>query len=284
MGSAHSDMKDQTVWVRYEWDLRAKLDGNAAPTGYRFCSALADEREIVTNIVITAYASDPVWNAMIEDIKRRMTDRIATTLGKPTTDYIVAERDGQIVAVSGIALSHWTQQNFLTGLCVIPSHQRKGLGKHLLYLSLVRLKEMGVQKATVYTERGSVADTRLYRQFDSVREEGVAYPALTLPPESVDKPDRVSRSITHNVYFEGKVQSLGFESATCRATIGVILPGAYTFSADFEEHVTLIEGTLRVRIRDRWLKVDRNETYVVPRGNSFEVRAEEQTAYVCYYR
>ena len=85
--------------------------------------------------------------------------------------------------------------------------------------------------------------------------------------------DKTHRPITHNAYFEGKVQSLRFSSATCRATVGVILPGAYTFSADSEEHLTLIEGTVRVKIDDRWLEIGRNETHMVPCGSSFEVQA-----------
>ena len=196
MGSTRSGVKDQTVWVRYDWDLRAELPENAAPSGYRFRSAMEDELQVVTNTVITAYSSDPVWSTIIEDIERRMTDRIATTLGQPATDYIVADLSGEVVAVSGIALSHWTQQNFLTGLCVLPSQQKKGLGKHLLYLSLARLKRMGAQEASVYTERGSVADTRLYRYFDSVRQEDVAYPALSPSPESANKFDKASPSKT----------------------------------------------------------------------------------------
>ena len=80
------------------------------------------------------------------------------------------------MAVSGIAKEHWTDQNLLTGICVLPEHQRKGLGRYLLGLSLLRLKEMGVQKAQVYTESGSLADKKIYPIFGSHREEGVRYP------------------------------------------------------------------------------------------------------------
>ena len=80
------------------------------------------------------------------------------------------------MAVSGIAKEHWTDQNLLTGICVLPEHQRKGLGRYLLGLSLLRLKEMRLQKAQVYTESGSLADRKIYPIFGSHREEGVPYP------------------------------------------------------------------------------------------------------------
>lgn len=52
----------------------------------------------------------------------------------------------------------------------------------------------------------------------------------------------------HNVYFNGKVQSLGANTEEGYATVGVIVPGKYTFAAEFEENVIIITGTLRVEL------------------------------------
>jgi N-acetylglutamate synthase-like GNAT family acetyltransferase len=111
-------------------------------------------------------------------ISARMTERIETTLGSENADYLVARREGEIVAASGVAAEHWTEQNLLTGICVLPEHQRKGLGRHLLGLSLLRLKQMGLRHAQVYTEAGSLADGKIYPLFGSRREEGVRYPGV----------------------------------------------------------------------------------------------------------
>lgn len=46
--------------------------------------------------------------------------------------------------------------------------------------------------------------------------------------------------IKHNTYFDGKVQSLGINTAEGYATLGVMEPGAYTFSTSSEEH--MIQG------------------------------------------
>jgi len=61
-------------------------------------------------------------------IEQRLTERILTTLGMPDTDYLAAECGGRLTAISGVAKAHWTGQNLLTGVCVLPSHQRQGLG------------------------------------------------------------------------------------------------------------------------------------------------------------
>jgi len=107
-----------------------------------------------------------------------MTKRINETLGATGCHYVVAEFNGQIVGVSGVSRSHWTDQNLLTGICVAPEHQRRGLGAYLLAASLRCLRDMGLVAAKVYTEAGSLADQKIYPRFGSQREEGVQYPGL----------------------------------------------------------------------------------------------------------
>jgi purine/pyrimidine-nucleoside phosphorylase len=88
----------------------------------------------------------------------------------------------------------------------------------------------------------------------------------------------------HNVYFDGRVQSLALSTENGPATVGVMTPGHYTFSTDAEEHVVISTGSLRVRLPDRdWRKVGVGERYVVPPGCSFEVETDADVSYVCYY-
>jgi hypothetical protein len=102
------------IWVRHTWDLRAAEIRLVAPDGYLFNSATPDEWEQVAHVVLSAYESDPVWLSLISGIRERMVDRIRTTLGQTDTEYLVARRDDQIVAASGGAKEHWTDQNLLT--------------------------------------------------------------------------------------------------------------------------------------------------------------------------
>jgi uncharacterized protein YaiE (UPF0345 family) len=89
----------------------------------------------------------------------------------------------------------------------------------------------------------------------------------------------------HNSYFEGKVQSLAMSEAEGPATVGVIEPGSYKFSTSSQERMTVIAGSLRVRIpgAEVWT-FSAGESFVVASGISFEVEAEADAAYVCRYR
>ncbi len=88
-----------------------------------------------------------------------------------------------------------------------------------------------------------------------------------------------------NEYFEGKVKSLGAESREGRFTAGIMLPGEYVFNTDQEEHITITVGALNLRIPGKeWKKVSVRENIVVPAGISFELRIDETTSYVCFYR
>jgi len=178
---------EEVIWVRYDWDVTELKCDLQVPSGYSFRSARNDELDTVIKVVLTAYASDPVWTPLISAINKRMTERISTTLGTLGMDYLVAEFNGSLVAVCGVATKHWTDQNLVTGLCVLPAHQRKGLGRCLLGMSLMRLREFGLTHARVYTEFGSVADRNLYPMYGSTRVEGAEYPGAKRNPRERKK-------------------------------------------------------------------------------------------------
>lgn len=168
--------RQEIIWARHVWNLDTLAIQLVTPQGYDFGSASVDEEQQIVHVVLSAYASDPVWRPIMDGIRKRMTERIKMTLGALNTDYIVARKEGNVVAASGVAEQHWTDQNLLTGVCVLPEHQHKGVGRHLLGLSLLRLKEMSLRQVQVYTESGSLADKKIYTLFGSQREEGVHYP------------------------------------------------------------------------------------------------------------
>jgi len=90
----------------------------------------------------------------------------------------------------------------------------------------------------------------------------------------------------HAVYFDGNVQSLEVRTTDGRATVGVIEPGQYRFSTTSEEHIVVIEGSMRVMLPGRdWQDVRRSgPELVVPPNVSFDIDAKADVAYICYYR
>ena len=90
---------------------------------------------------------------------------------------------------------------------------------------------------------------------------------------------------THNSYFDGAVQSLGFESDDARATVGVIQPGTYTFDTAAPERMTVLTGALDVRLSGagNWSTHPGGTVFEVPGESSLEVRAEAASAYLCEF-
>lgn len=89
----------------------------------------------------------------------------------------------------------------------------------------------------------------------------------------------------HNVYFEGKVQSLSLETDRGRTTVGVITPGKYTFSTASQERMVVTSGILGVRLPgEEWKIVGPNQEFIVPPNASFDVEATQDVSYICYYK
>ena len=88
----------------------------------------------------------------------------------------------------------------------------------------------------------------------------------------------------HNSYFDGKVQSLGINTEDGFATVGVILPGRYTFSTEKNEKMVIVAGSMKVKLPDNTLhEFKKDESFNVPAGKSFDIEATGEVAYICYY-
>lgn len=174
--------RTERAWVRYTWDLETLRCSGVRPPGYDLRHAAPGELRLALALALDAYGSDPVWGPMMEGIKQRMTERVKETFGRPDAAYVFAERSGIPIGVSGVATHHWTDQHLLTGICVLPGHRRRGVGRSLLAESLSWLRAQHLVQAQVYTLQGSLADEKVYRLFGSTRVVGVAYPGLRRPP------------------------------------------------------------------------------------------------------
>lgn len=91
--------------------------------------------------------------------------------------------------------------------------------------------------------------------------------------------------LKHNTYFEGAVQSIGFERNGLRATVGVIAPGEYRFNTAAAERMTVVSGELRARVQGLdWQRYPTGTAFEVPANSAFDVQAVGGTAaYVCEF-
>ena len=89
-----------------------------------------------------------------------------------------------------------------------------------------------------------------------------------------------------NVYFDGNVTSrtVTFEDGTTK-TLGIMMPGDYTFGTAKAELMEIMAGELTYRLAgsDEWMTVKGGESFNVPADSSFDLKVSELADYCCSY-
>jgi uncharacterized protein YaiE (UPF0345 family) len=91
--------------------------------------------------------------------------------------------------------------------------------------------------------------------------------------------------LNHNSYFEGKVQSVGFERNGRRATVGVIDVGEFHFGTDAAERMTVTSGELLAKLPGEaaFRAFPAGTAFEVPAKSGFDVKAAAPAAYLCEF-
>jgi uncharacterized protein YaiE (UPF0345 family) len=91
--------------------------------------------------------------------------------------------------------------------------------------------------------------------------------------------------LKHNSYFDGGVQSIGFDRNGLKATVGVIAPRQFHFNTDAAERMTVVSGTLRANIAGAgWIVYSAGTYFEVPAKSGFDVEAVGgPAAYLCEF-
>jgi len=89
-----------------------------------------------------------------------------------------------------------------------------------------------------------------------------------------------------NEYFGGKVMSIAFAAAEGPATIGVMARGEYEFGTSTREIMTVVSGALTVKLpeADGWKTFWKDESFTVGPNLKFQLKVDEESAYLCLYR
>lgn len=108
---------------------------------------------------------------------------------------------------------------------------------------------------------------------------------MAKPFPAASPADSIAVMLKHNTYFDGKVQSIGYERHGRRATVGVIVPGEYSFDTGAPERMTVTSGELLVRLSQgtEWRRYAAGTAFEVAGKSRFDVKAEEPSAYLCEF-
>jgi len=89
-----------------------------------------------------------------------------------------------------------------------------------------------------------------------------------------------------NVYFEGKVTSRTiFLSNGEKQTLGIMMPGEYTFDTKEAEIMEMMSGELEIRLpgETEFKKLNTPESFNVPANSEFDLKIKTVTDYCCSY-
>ncbi|GAM11076.1 hypothetical protein OR1_03385 [Geobacter sp. OR-1] len=102
----------------------------------------------------------------------------------------------------------------------------------------------------------------------------------------MDQFNNVSVVKKANVYFDGSVTSrtVLFSDGT-KKTLGIMLPGEYTFNTGVAEIMEIIAGELQYRVGDsgEWKRVNGGESFQVPSNSAFTMKVATVSDYCCSF-
>lgn len=88
-----------------------------------------------------------------------------------------------------------------------------------------------------------------------------------------------------NEYFEGNVKSIGCINSEGELTVGVMAVGEYTFATSKKEYMRVVSGALEVTLPNETESsvISKDEQFIVPANEKFQVKVTETTIYTCRY-
>lgn len=98
--------------------------------------------------------------------------------------------------------------------------------------------------------------------------------------------NNVSVTREANVYFEGKVTSrkVTFADQSYK-TLGIMMPGEYTFGTEKAELMEILAGEMTYRIKgeSEWLTAKTGDAFNVPANSAFDLKVTTLVDYCCSY-
>ena len=89
-----------------------------------------------------------------------------------------------------------------------------------------------------------------------------------------------------NIYFGGNVTSRKIELADGTVkTLGIMMPGEYTFDTESSELMEITSGELEVKLpnQDNWQVISAGDSFEIPANVKFHLKVKSLVDYCCSY-
>ncbi len=89
-----------------------------------------------------------------------------------------------------------------------------------------------------------------------------------------------------NIYFDGNVTSRKIVlSDGSVKTLGIMMPGNYTFGTDEKELMEILAGDVEILLPNetQWQKISAGEQFYVDANAKFDIKVSSLTDYCCSY-
>lgn len=159
-----------STWIQHSWKLAGlpievpKLDSR-----YHIESATLEDLNLLLAVMTSSFAMEPFWGNDQGARIKLAEEIIHTAFPAGEVAFVAIKHGSRIIATAAIRDSGDKLSNLPLGVCVLNEYRCRGLGTVLLYESLRRLRDRGLDNARVVTKKGLPADRYLYPKFASTR-------------------------------------------------------------------------------------------------------------------
>jgi predicted N-acetyltransferase YhbS len=155
-------------WKRFTWDLEKLAPSESAlPGRYQVRAAQPQEQKVVSEVILSAYSSDPAWSDVFRDFRATLTAQIEMAFGREETPAAVICHGQRIIAASALTTLPDFEHHLLSGPCVVMEYRNRGLGTALLDFSLRLLRQAGLSQAHGISKHNVAAAKFIYPKFAS---------------------------------------------------------------------------------------------------------------------
>jgi GNAT superfamily N-acetyltransferase len=166
-------------WMRFTWDL-TKLPAlkSEVDSHYPIRVAVPEDEKMVRSVISSAFSLDMDWSDTLKSLRDHFEAQIDKVFTEKEVPCIVVLHGARIIGASSLDANKETENNLLSGPCVLAEYRNRGLGTTLLHRSLSFLRDAGLDKARGITKYNVPAAKFIYPKFNSVSAQYDIEPEL----------------------------------------------------------------------------------------------------------